>query len=268
MAALSIGVLMASHNRRPQTLESLDSLLCQDAQVVVRVFLVDDGSSDGTAASVAARYENVRVIPGDGSLYWAAAMAKAEDEALASDLILWMWLNDDVVLDHTCLRDMLSIHEANPDAIVVGAVRDPISGELTYGGRRREGIHPQRFSQVPVREDVQECDTFHGNCVLVPRVVAERVGPIDAGFPHAYADDDYGLRARRVGIRILQCPGTSAPALESARSDAVGLLARWRYLQSPKGLPVQAQARYLRRHGGLLWPVWLVVGTTKRLLRH
>ena len=201
--------------RRDQTLASLDSLHSQDAHVAIHVFLVDDGSFDGTAAAVVAAHENVRVIRGDGNLFWAAAMARAEEEALATDASFLMWFNDDVILDPGCLSAMLGVLDTNPEAIVVGAMRDPATGALTYGGRRRMGAHPQKFSAMSISAGVRECDTFHGNCVIVPRGASHRIGPIDSVFPHAYADDDYGMRGRPTTGPTSASPGAwpaAAPA--------------------------------------------------------
>ena len=46
---------------------------------------MDDGSTDGTADAVRHAFDSVTVIRGDGSLYWAAAMARAERVAATHD---------------------------------------------------------------------------------------------------------------------------------------------------------------------------------------
>lgn len=262
-----MAVLIASHNRASHTLACLAALFGQvQSRARITVHLVDDGSTDGTPELVAGQYEGVQLQRGTGELYWAAAMALAEGAAAKADPDFFLWLNDDTVMDPDCLALLLKVHDEHPDAIVVAATRDPGTGQLTYGGRVLLAAHPQRFRQLPVSTEVQACDTFNGNCVLVPRSAHLRVGMIDGSFPHAYADDDYGLRARSAGVPVLQAPGTLATCTDHKRGPLPpGLGARWRYLQSPKGLPVSAQLRYLRRHGDWRWPYWLVAGTAKRL---
>ena len=176
-----------------------------------------------------------------------------------------LWLNDDVVLDGDAVARVLRLAHDEPGAVIVGATRDPVSGVVTSGGRRRRGRHPQRFEQLPISDSPQVCDTFNGNFVLVPRAVYELLGGIDGRFAHAYADDDYGMRARHEGVPVLQCPGSvgSCPANVPPLVPR-GLRARWAYYQSPKGLPASSQARYLRRHGGALWPFWFFAGLLRR----
>ncbi len=120
---------------------------------------------------------------------------------------------------------------------------------------------------MPVSNSVQMADTFNGNLVLIPSDICRIVGRIDGAFPHSYADDDYGLRATDKGIQILQAPGFLAECPLTPPSDEqVRGRTAWRALQSPKGLPWRAQARYLRRHGPFWWPAILGGQYASRLI--
>jgi GT2 family glycosyltransferase len=264
----SIVAMMACHNRRESTVRCLSSLAGQTRTADLTVVLVDDGSTDGTAEAAAAAWPGISVIRGDGSLFWARAMALAEKQAKTARPDFLLWLNDDVALDDTALARLLDIHDRNADAapIVVGAVRDPDTGAITYGGQRRVGRHPQRFASVAPGADAQDIDTFNGNVVLIPWRAALRVGDIDGGFPHAYADYDYGLRAKAMGVPMLLAPGTVGTCRANVRARLTGSLrARWRHIQSPKGMPWRAQVRYYRRHSGPEWPLYLAWSYAKRL---
>jgi glycosyltransferase involved in cell wall biosynthesis len=264
-----LAVLMACHNRRDQTLRCLGALHAQDLpDAELAVYLTDDGSTDGTASAVSGIDLPIRVIAGTGELYWAAGMALAERAAMGDDPDLLLWLNDDVRLDPDALARLLTVHEQAPDAIIVGNVRDLETGEKTYGGRNRRGRHPQRFLAAPPAGQVQRVSAFNGNVVLVPRVVRDAVGPIDGLFSHAYADDDYGLRASNLGVEILCAAGTVGVCSPNPASPApVGVRAAWRDLQDPTCLPWRSQVRYLRRHGGVLWPAYLAWGYGKAIVR-
>lgn len=265
--SVRIAVITATHNRRDKTSVFLDSLRGQRLPpgVYLSAFVTDDGSQDGTVQLLRDDVVVERVLESDGTLFWAASMAWAERVARESQPDYLLWLNDDVVLDTDAVARVLEFAQDEPGAVIVGATRDPVSGVVTYGGRIRTGRHPQRFEQLPISDSPQRCDTFNGNCVLVPRAVYQLLGGIDGEFAHAYADDDYGMRARRHGVPVLQCPRSvgsceaNAPALVPR-----GLRASWEYYQSPKGLPVSSQVRYLRRHGGAAWPFWFVAGLVRR----
>ncbi|WP_433450413.1 glycosyltransferase family 2 protein [Streptomyces sp. CA-142005] len=263
----TVVTLMTCHNRRETTTGCLRSLRGQNGPgVALRVVLTDDGSTDGTARAAQEVWPGIHVVRGDGSLFWARGMAVAEAAAPAYDFFLW--LNDDVVLDDGALSQLLTTYralaEVQEEVIVVGAVRDPSSGTVTYSGvRRNSRLHPMRFDPVVPGDTPVPADTMHGNVVLVPRSVVARVGPIDGGFGHGMADFDYGLRARALGVRIWVAPGTVGTCARNpapAHADSsLPFRARWKLIRSPKGLPPGSWRRFTRRHAGPMWPVfWLL----------
>ena len=251
--------LVTSHNRKGLTLSCLQSYFAQDVpnSVELAAVLVDDGSSDGTAAEVTRRFPNVRVITGTGRLYWGGGMAVAQT-SLETTPDFFLWLNDDVVLDAGALALLLECSASGAGAICVGAVRDPTTGAVTYSAVRRVGGHPMRFALVAPPAVGTSLATFNGNVVLIPGKIAQRLGPVDAKLGHSRGDFDYGLRAVAAGESVVVAPRTVGtcerghwPAQRSRRSS-------WKLLLGPKGIPPRQYGRFLRRHGGRSWPVyWL-----------
>ena len=250
-----------------ETLACLASYFAQPVgpDLSLSAVLVDDGSDDGTADAVRDRFPGARVIPGSGDMFWARAMATAEMEARREEPDFLLWVNDDATLDPAAVRTLIKTADSRGEGrcVVVGALRDPSSGELTYSGVRRDGFHPLRFTLVPPADRPIEVDTFNGNVVLVTRSAFERVGSIDGEFAHATADYDYGLRAASAGVPVLLAPGTIGtcphnPSTEPWADPALTLRGRVRVLTGRKGIPPRSTARYLRRHGGAVWPLfWL-----------
>lgn len=263
-----VAVVMTCHNRRDTTIGCLEALRGQETLgVELTLFVTDDGSTDGTSEAIQDYWPNATILSGT-DLYWAAGMALAERAAVAGNPDYLLWLNDDTVLRPGALDALLTLSAQAATAVIVGATADPDTDAPTYGGRVRIDYHPQRFRHLAISMDPQRADTFNGNVVLIPVAVRELVGPIDGEFPHAYADDDYGLRATALGVPIVQAPGVVATCRSNAGpvAPAGGLGTRWRHLQSPKGLPWRAQARYLRRHGDWRWPLILVGQQVQRLM--
>ncbi len=226
---------------------------------------MDDGSCDGTSEAASAVSDRVDVIRGDGSLYWARSMQLAEQRALAREPDFLLWLNDDVVLYPDALRTLLGAEAPSKGSrIVVGSVVDPETGNPTYGGVDRVDWHPMRYKLVTSNNcEPRHCATFNGNVVLVPRPVYRRVGGIDGRFAHAFADFDYGLRTRALGFELVAtgsavgtCPRGSQAAPWSAPS--LSLATRYRLIFGRKEAPIGSSVRYLRRHGGPLWPFYLL----------
>ena len=274
----NLAVIMTCHNRREATVASLRSLAAsvdRSPGLAYRVFLLDDGSTDGTADAVASLALPVTVLPGNGDLFWnrgmvhAWAAARAHEDAYDGYLLL----NDDTVLDEQALPTLLRTDaEYEHRAVVVGAIRDPDTGRVTYGGvRRTSRWHPGRVARLPRSDGAQQADTFNANCVYVPSDVCEAIGILDPVFHHAIGDFDYGYRATRHGFPVIVAPGTVGacarnPVAGTWRDPAVPIRRRYALLASPKGLPRLEWQEFLRRHGAP-WPRALAWLPTLSLLR-
>jgi GT2 family glycosyltransferase len=261
----SLAVLVTAHNRVSLTLRALAGVEDQDVDAEVAVWLVDDGSTDGTGDAVRQQHPHVHVIPGSGALYWVGGMALARQRArMASRPTHLVWLNDDVELDHHAFAELLAtecqlVAAGRLESIVVGAVTDPVSGEATYGGLRRASrLRPMRFGRVPTTGVPEPCDTMNGNVVLVPTAVDDAVGAFDTGLVHAMADIDIGLTARAAGFEVWQAAEPVGTCAAGITSPAETSRARAQQMLAPKGLPPSAWWRLTRRHAGPLWPLWFV----------
>ena len=270
-----IVAIVTSHNRRPKTIAALESFFAQTgAGFQLRGVLVDDRSTDGTAATVAGAFPAVDVLDGTGSLFWARGMAAAEQKAVICDPDYLLWLNDDVTLFPGALDRLVAVAEqSRPGPVVVaGAVQDPVTSATTYGGVVRRDWHPMRYALAEPQDAVIEVDTVHGNVLLVPRETYRLLGGIDGVFEHAYADFDYGLRLRDVGGRCLLAPGHAGACEQNMAAhptilDTGRWQDRWRFALSPKGRPIRSQVRYLKRHGGPAWPVFAASPYLRTLLQ-
>jgi GT2 family glycosyltransferase len=263
-----VRVLVTVFNRKALTLACLERLEAQARQVAadVRVVLVDDGSRDGTADAVRARFPAVEVVAGSGDLYWNGGMRRALEVARREDPEFYLLLNDDTHLLPGALERLLATHrelEARDEVacIVVGSTRDPATGALTYGGWSRGPWHaPGRLERVPPGDEPRRCDTLNGNVVLVPRDALERVGGLDPVFTHSMGDLDLGLRATRAGCSLWVAPGWVGECVENVGRGmwvdrSLEPRERWKRLLGPKGLPPREWLTFTARHYGPFWPL-------------
>lgn len=274
---VALAVVMTCHNRRAKTLACLAALrdAAQDAGIAHAIYLFDDGSSDGTAEAVCAQEPSATVLRGDGTMFWNRGMHAAFACAMQRGHETYLWLNDDTLLERSALRTLFATLDSagGSRAIVVGAVRDPATGRLSYGGSRRVAPRWRPFLARTIEPDGRpaEVDVINGNVVLIPHTVAASFGNLDPRFEHAMGDTDYALRARRAGITILQ---TGHFVGDCARNTTRGTLRdrsaplrrRLADAVSRKGLPPRSWLALCRRHGGLLWPLHFAWGYTKVIL--
>ncbi len=285
MKMKSIAVLMTCYNRKQKTIESLTSLLNQSllnqsvlSDITLDVYLVDDGSTDGTADAVKAAYPQVTIIQGNGSLFWNGGMRRAFAEAARTDYDYHLWLNDDTTLYPDALQKLLQtsqhlLEQGETKAIIAGSTQDSETALLSYGG----GIchrwwHPLSFAPLEPGEVPKPCDVINGNCVLIPRSVFTVLGNLDPSFSHYLGDFDYALRAHSRNCSVWITPGyvgTCPPNLSyrNTEIEKTSLDDQLKRMTQPKGLPTQDLTLYSfkewrvfsQRHGGLLWVLYYLI---------
>ena len=248
-----IVALLTCFNRRALTVACVDALHRQRLPEgwTLGVVLVDDGSSDGTAQAVAERFPHVRVIRGDGHLYWNGGMRAAMAAAVngptgAPEVMLWvddaLELADDAIV-RLVEAGMEVKAQKGREPIVVGSVYSRRAQKQSYGAVE----FPYAIRRVTPRfvysaDRVLPAQSMNGKLVAVFRGAWEAIGELDSSFTHAMGDFDYGLRARRHGVPVVVAPGyvgfCDRNAAANTYLDAgADLRTRWRNVTGPKGRP-------------------------------
>jgi len=96
---MKIAVIIPVFNRRETTLKCL-GLLKNNVLIpnnsLINIIVVDDGSTDGTAAAIKLAFPDVKILNGDGNLWWTGAINMGVEFALSQDFdYLLTRLNDD-----------------------------------------------------------------------------------------------------------------------------------------------------------------------------
>lgn len=201
---MKIAVLLTCHNRKSKTKCCLQHLFAQlDLKgSSLDVYLVDDGCTDGTSDMIKELFPAVHIIKGDGSLFWNRGMCLAWQESRKDDQYdAVLWLNDDTMLFPTALSLLLDYYSKNEGCIIVGSIGSTNDHTtITYGGLNNNKI------VLPVEGEYPVCETFNGNCVLIPSVVSDKIGYLDPYYRHSVGDFDYALRAYKAGVKNIVAP--------------------------------------------------------------
>lgn len=220
----NIAVIITVFNRKEKTLKCLRSL--QETlhphrdRYFVKVFLTDDGCTDGTAQAIRdGGFEiPVEILAGTGSLYWNGGMIHSWKAALADavDYDGYLWLNDDSEVlpafwEDLAAVDAYSLKEYGKRGIYVGSTMDPETGKFTYGGFN----YVSKFSLldefvIPDGKTIRECEACHGNITYVSREVVGSEGIFCEKYIHGAADHDYSYLAHKHGFPVLVLPHYSA----------------------------------------------------------
>ncbi|MDR8393375.1 glycosyltransferase family 2 protein [Aliifodinibius sp. S!AR15-10] len=267
-----IAVLLTCHNRKQKTLNSLHSLFKCDLPKSIQfsVFLVDDGSTDGTSDAISKEFPEVELITGDGNLFWNQGMRLAWKTADKRDNYdFFFWLNDDTILDEKAFHHIFNTykeakrHEGNSVIITAACRAKEGTSRFSYGGRDDKGA-------VIPNGELQSCKLINGNAVLIPRKIVEEIGNLSDDYTHAMGDFDYGLRAIKNGFAcyttkefVATCPPNDE--IPNWCNPKIPLKRRWQLMHSPQGLNIQEHLVFREKFWGIKWVVYALKAYLKVL---
>lgn len=278
MKKRNIAVLLTCHNRKDKTIACLSSLFKAiiPSEYLLDIFLTDDGSTDGTEDAVNELFPQVRMIKGDGNLFWAGGMRLAWETAMQEKPYdVFLLINDDVELYPDFFLNLLeteaySIAKTGKPGIYSGATVDKSSEEVSYGGSRVTNyLLVVRGNMLAPGKQPQECDITNANILWVSKEVVDEIGIFDYQFTHGIADYDYSMQATEKKIPVLLAPGIGGVCTDdhrqSWRSSQYTLKERIAYLKSPKGLAYDEYLYYIKKHFPMFLPYSFVMLWMKTL---
>lgn len=203
-----VSVIVVSWNGEPYLGDCLDAISAQvgpDDEVIV----VDNGSSDGSAALVRERYPQVNLIENERNLGFAGGCNVGLQAAQGEYLML---VNQDVTVQAGWLGAMLDALVL-PGVGIAGCKLLYPDGSIQHAGGiiRCPLAHPDHYGyHEPDRgqwDEQREVDYVVGAAMGLRRELMERIGLFDEGFfPAFYEDTDFCFRARAAGYQVMYAP--------------------------------------------------------------
>ena len=198
---LEASVVVVTWNGRARLGKSLPAVVGQRG-VRHEVILVDNGSTDGTAAWVRVEYPSVRLVELSQNTGFAAGNNRGFEAARAP---LIATINNDAIPDPDWLASLVSAASAHPDAGMFASrmvyLHDPEVVDSAGISMDPLGIAWNRSAGTRLREDDADGEVFGASAgaALYRRELIEATGGFDERF-FAYLEDvDLAWRARWLG---------------------------------------------------------------------
>ena len=196
------------HYQTPEQTLRCARALAASRRGVDEIVVVDNGSRDGSAATIARELPAATLLHCDGNLGFAAGANRGIRHALASGADLVLLVNSDARVDPDCIDRLERALGTDPSLGIVGpailADEEPERIESlglafsTWTGRFRE----RRAGRSAVRRGPgRAVDAVSGCAMLIRRELLERAGLFDESYFFGFEDLDLCLRARAAGFR-------------------------------------------------------------------
>jgi glycosyltransferase involved in cell wall biosynthesis len=194
---IQISVILATHNRRELLRRCLEALTRQTLDPAsFEVIVADDGSSDGSAAMVAALETPypLRLLE-HGKLGHAVTQNKALEVAVAPIGIL---IDDDIIPGPELLEEHLAAHRRDPKIVGVGSLsQEPVRAHDWYAHAYARGWN--EHLEDLARRPIKLVDYYGGN-LSFPCETFRQIGGVATDLEAEY-DLDMGFRLERAGCR-------------------------------------------------------------------
>lgn len=235
-----VTAVVVSYNTRELTLGCVESFLAETRGIAAELVVVDNASSDGSAAALTARFPGVRVIALDENIGFGAACNLGAASSRAERLLM---LNPDTVVLDRGVERLVAFADAHPTARVWGGRTLFPDGSLNPASCWRAPSPWSSFatalglaSALPrfawadpegyggwARDAVREVDIVSGCFFLIDRALWDALGGFHPDFFMYGEDADLSLRAWRAGARPLIDPTSTivhlGGASERVRAD-------------------------------------------------
>lgn len=274
-----LAVLLTCFNRKDKTIASLTALYKAYNELShgweMSIYLTDDGSTDGTSEAVSKNFPNVKILKGDGNLFWAGGMRNSWSEALKGKYDAFLLLNDDTYVYPHLFDAVLKTHEFSNSkygmgGIYVGSTVDAKTKKISYGGSIFKNRFLAKMKRLEPKCEPIPCELGNANILWVSKNVVDKIGMLADGYVHGMADYDYTLRATKKELPVLIMPGTVGECVNDhsdpyLRFMKLSLKDRYKMLHNPIGFDFVSQTYHMKKHFPIRLPIFLLTGYLKVL---
>jgi len=240
---MDLSVIIVNWNTRELVLECLRSLCAATGDLSVEVFVVDNGSSDGSVKAIRTAFPGVILVENKRNVGFARANNRVLGRAAGKYILL---LNSDVILQEGTVTALVEFMEETPQAGIGGAqLLNPDGGKqnsfdnfptlLSEGFNKSllRVLFPQKFPSKRLSfSSPAEVESIIGACAMVRKEAVDHVGSMDEDYFLFMEETDWCYRMRERGWRVYLVPQARAVHLQGGTVGKVRGQAKMEYYRS------------------------------------
>lgn len=205
---MKTSIVILTHNKLDYTKQCIESIRQYTREGTYEIIVIDNHSTDGTVEWLKTQTD-IRTIFNNENVGFPKGCNQGIQVATGENILL---LNNDVIVTKNWLDHLLVCLYSADDVGAVG----PVTNSAAY------------YSAIPVSyTSIDEMHAFAsqynvldpnkweerlkliGFCMLIKKEAVDKVGLLDERFtPGNFEDDDYSVRLRQAGYRLMLCKDT------------------------------------------------------------
>ncbi|MBF0337132.1 MAG: glycosyltransferase family 2 protein [Nitrospirae bacterium] len=204
-----VAIILVNYNGYADTIECLRSLTTTQCGAS-KVFVVDNGSTDGSMAEIAqwlrdSETDTAELIALQANMGFGVANNVGMERAFADDYNYALLLNNDTVVTEGFLAKMLGTFEHFNDAgIVGGLIRNYYrQGDVWFSGGYIDYIRGAFYHLHNTCKGMRQSGFITGCLMLIPQRVYRETGGFDDRYFLNVEDIDLCCRVRDAGYRLV-----------------------------------------------------------------
>lgn len=210
---MNVAILITVFNRLNKTIECFNSILQSfpiPPSFKYKIFLTDDGSTDGTSESIKSLFPNlnIEILKGNGQLYWNGGMNNSWLAAIKEGgFDGYLWLNNDSIILPNLWNEIIDAHQYSMDTfgqggVYIGSTYNKELTGLSYGGFNFINRWTLKDQFVIPNGKYQNCQAGHGNITFISDNVVKNEGVFCDKYIHSGGDHDYTYLAFKHGFPV------------------------------------------------------------------
>ncbi len=230
-----LSVLLVNWNSGPdleRCLATLGAVSASDCEILI----IDNGSTDGSVASLARRFPGVRIHCNATNLGHTRALNQGFALARGERILI---LDPDTEIDPASIQLLERFLDERPDVSLVAPRTYNTDGSVQESARNfpswhsglfgRQSLLTRLFPNNPfsrrylLRDRLSATEPFEvrqvsSACMLLPRALVAEAGPWDEGYLAYWVDTDWCMRLQQLGKKIYCLPAASVIHHENNRA--------------------------------------------------
>lgn len=207
----NLAVIIPTFNRKKHICNLLENLQDQkQLDFQMQIFVIVDGSTDGTIEEINHRFPTTIIIQGDGNWWWTKSINAGLKSALKKNFTCFLLMNDDTLIQDNFIKNYTDQYSStNCDILGAICITNSTPHKIFFSGLKSVNFTIAKWQRyhkfmTPLNDSIKGVNQsvcIPGRGMLFEKSVLNKIGFFkEEIFPQYFADYDFSYQAYTCGL--------------------------------------------------------------------